>query len=794
MAVRDDEDDLLRSVALQNAQSISTARRRAEAELRKQSEWLRVTLASIGDAVVSTDADGRVSFMNRVAEKLTGWPQADALGLPLADVFRIVDEQTHETLENPALRALREGVVVGLANHTVLIARDGSERPIDDSAAPIRNELGEVAGVVLIFRDITERRKAEKAISRSEQDLVDFFENASVGLHWVGPDGTILRVNQTELDMLGYERDECLGHHIAEFHVDPPVIDDILVRLGRGETLREYPARLRCKDGSIRHVLINSNVLFEDGKFIHTRCFTLDITDRKRAEELLRQSEARLRFIMDSMPQKIFTADAAGNLDYLNPQWETFSGLTSEQLKSAGWLQLVHDADLETTRKEWQQSIATTEKFQFEHRFRRADGEYRWHFSRALPLRDEQGQVTMWVGSTTDIHEQRETANNLRRLAADLSEADRRKNAFLAMLAHELRNPLAPIRNALQIIRLSQANADVVRTTSEVIDRQIHQLVRLVDDLLDVSRISQGKIDLRLERIELSCALNQAVEICRPALDAGKYKLEINLPPEPLYIKADSVRISQVFSNLINNACKYSDPGSMISLVGRLEDNEVVVSVKDEGVGVPPDRLENIFEMFSQVDSSLERTQGGLGIGLTLVKELVELHHGTVEAHSAGLGQGSEFVVRLPGVIEDREQPQKTAAEAQVSPAPSARRILVVDDNRDAAESLSMLLRLFGNETHIANDGLEAVEAAAAFQPDVILMDIGLPKLNGYEATRKIRQQATGKNLVIVALTGWGKDEDRQRSAEAGFDQHLVKPVDHEVLLRLLSEIPGKKQ
>jgi PAS domain S-box-containing protein len=281
---RDDEDGRLRRVVLQNAQSVLLARRRAEDALRKQSEWLRVTLASIGDAVISTDIEARVTFMNRVAESLTGWALPEAAGRPLSEVFRTVDGHTRQAVESPALRALRAGAVVGMSDSMLLVARDGSELPIDDRAAPIRDEHEQLVGSVLIFRDVTQRRHAEQALRRSDDNLREFFDNASIGLHWVGPDGTILRVNQTELELLGYAREEYVGRHIADFHVSRPVIDDILARLSRGETLRGYPAQMRCKDGSIKDVQINSNVLFEDGRFIHTRCFTLDVTDRKRAE------------------------------------------------------------------------------------------------------------------------------------------------------------------------------------------------------------------------------------------------------------------------------------------------------------------------------------------------------------------------------------------------------------------------------------------------------------------------------------------------------------------------------
>jgi signal transduction histidine kinase/ActR/RegA family two-component response regulator len=372
----------------------------------------------------------------------------------------------------------------------------------------------------------------------------------------------------------------------------------------------------------------------------------------------------------------------------------------------------------------------------------------------------------------------------LRRREQREREADRRKDEFLATLAHELRNPLAPISNATSLLKLSCEDRGVFQQATETIERQLGHLVRLIDDLLDMSRISRGKLTLRHERVELAPIINQAVETCRPMVASAKHDLRVTLPSRPVYLYADPVRLCQVVSNLLNNACKFVRQDGRISLSAECRDNHVLITVKDNGIGIPPDKINGIFEMFSQVDQSLERSQSGLGIGLTLAKRLVELHGGSIDARSEGLDKGSEFVVRLP-VAFDRPPTPPQEPEDDVRPSGNLR-ILVVEDNRDSAESLAMLLRRTGNETSVAYDGEEAVEAAARQRPDVILLDIGLPRLNGFDVCRRIRKNSWAENILIIALTGWGQEEDRRKSADAGFDGHLVKPVDHGELTKLL--------
>jgi PAS domain S-box-containing protein len=654
MPANDDEEGRLRAVALQNAQSILLARRRAEEALRKQSELLRVTLASIGDAVITTDAEGRVTFLNAVAESLTGWPQAEAVGRPLSEVFQIVNEQSRKPVDNPALCALREGTVVGLANHTVLIARDGTERPIDDSASPIRDGSGVPLGAVLVFRDVTERRRAEEAQAR----LAAIVESSDDAIVSKTVDGVIRSWNAGAERLFGYAPDEVIGRSITLI-IPPERLDEeheILARIARGERVDHFETVRVTKHG--RRIVISltvSPVRDGAGRVVGASKVARDITDRKRAEEALR-------------------------------------------------------------------------------------------------------------------------------------DADRRKDEFIAVLAHELRNPLAPLRNGLHVIRLSAGDAHAVTQAGSMMERQLGHMVRLVDDLLDVSRISRNKMELRRARVLLADVLSSAVETARPAVESAGHDLVVSLPPAPVYLDADLTRLAQVFGNLLTNSAKYTEPGGRIWLAAERRGGEVVVSVRDTGIGIPADALPTIFDMFSQVDRAMERSTGGLGIGLALVKGLVEMHGGTVTAESAGPGKGSLFTVRLPAPEAAQQVVPATPAGGPARKGPK-RRILVVDDNRDAAGSMATLLKLLGNEVSTAHDGVEAVQAAEQFRPEVVLMDVGMPNLNGYEATRRIREQPWGRGMMVIALTGWGQEGDKTRSQEAGCDGHLVKPVNLSDLEELLTEL-----
>jgi signal transduction histidine kinase len=373
------------------------------------------------------------------------------------------------------------------------------------------------------------------------------------------------------------------------------------------------------------------------------------------------------------------------------------------------------------------------------------------------------------------------------RLYRDIQEGDRRKNEFLAMLAHELRNPLAPIRNAVQILRMCGSDQPDLSWALEVMERQMQQLVRMVDDLLDVSRITRGKINLQKELTDVASLVHSAVESSRPLLDERKHELTVSLPAQPVFVEADPARLAQVLANLLNNAAKYTEEGGQVWLTVEQDEGEVVFRVRDTGMGIPASMLSSVFDLFTQADRSLDRSQGGLGIGLTLVRQLVELHGGSVQAHSAGPGQGSEFVVRLPTVTAGPARPPSGNGVHEPGNPGRCCRILIVDDNVDSAESLGLLLSVKGHDVRTVHDGATALTAARTFLPEVILLDIGLPRMDGYEVARRLRQEPGLEGVLLVALTGYGQEEDRRRSLEAGFNHHFVKPVDTQALEELFA-------
>lgn len=627
-----------------------------EDSLRRQSQILEVTLASIGDAVIVTDVQGRVTFLNSVAASLTAWPEGEAQGRLLTEIFPIINERTRHPVENPVAKVLQTGTIVGLANHTTLLARDGREIPIDDSAAPIRLADGQMFGVVLIFRDITEQRRAEHARAW----LAAIIESSDDAIVSKTLDGRVTSWNPGAVRLFGYAPADIVGKPITTIIPHELYAEEVQVleRLRRGERVEHFETVRLRKDGTRVEVSLTvSPVRDEHGEIVGASKIARDITASKRAERLLR-------------------------------------------------------------------------------------------------------------------------------------EADHRKDEFLAMLAHELRNPLAPLRNAAELLCRAKHDTADLQIACGIMDRQLRQMTRLVDDLLDISRISTGHIELKEECIDLCQLLRGLESALRPSFDGSHQRLSLELPDEPLCVQGDGTRLTQVLSNILHNANKYTPLGGRITVQLRREEQDAVVSIRDTGIGIPPGMLDRVFELFSQVDRSHERSRGGLGLGLALAKRLVDLHGGSVTAHSAGEGQGSQFIVRLPL----REAAATSMAPATNPGVTRTCRVLVADDNQDAALSLGMLLQLMGHETRVVHDGLEAVDVAETFQPEVVILDLDMPRLDGYAAARRIRQRPWASEVVLVALTGWGQQADRVRATEAGFHRHCVKPVELDTLHEVVAQVGKPKQ
>jgi PAS domain S-box-containing protein len=903
------------------------ARRLAQTRVSRQRELLRVTLGSIGDAVITTDIDGNVTYLNGVAEALTGWVHSDAVGKPLDAVFRAVNEETRRPVENPAVRALRDGVVVGLANHTVLIRKDGAELPVDDSAAPIRDENGEVEGCVLIFRDVTAQRRVERerasqlhtarvlasivessddaivsksldgiirswnaaaerlfghsadhAVGRdislvipperlAEEDhiiaslkaglrihhfeterlrsdgrrllvsitvspikdeagnvvgaskivrdvtgqrqaeererrllaetasasakLHAFFEQGALFAWIIDLGGTILESNRVSWEGCGYSKEQIIGKPFWEgpwWSPSPALSEQIRSASGQaaaGHTFRGEVSYF-VADGTARTADLTIQPIRDETGAVQFLAPTgIDITDRKRAEA----DREKFVTLVESSTDFIGICDLSGMPLFVNRAGLEMVGLDSfEQARRTPFLDFFFPEDQPRIRGEFFPAVLAKGHGEIEIRFRHfKTGEARWMAYKVLTLTDDKGHPMALATVSQDITERKRMEDSLRVLAADLSQADRRKDEFLATLAHELRNPLAPMSNMVEVLKRSDGDREMLRRARDTMERQLGQMVRLVDDLLDLNRITHDRLELRQRHVELSSVIRLAVEAARPLADAAGHEIRMTLPAEPIYLYADSARLAQVFGNLLNNSCKYTGPGGRISLSAELLGSDVVVTVKDTGAGIPADKLESIFDMFTQVDPSMERSREGLGIGLTLARRLAQMHGGSIEARSAGEGLGSEFLVRLPVLIGPPEA-SEPAPKAAPGPSPT-RRILIVDDNRDSAESLAMLLNITGNETHMAHDGIEAIEAIEKHRPEVVLLDIGLPRLGGHDVCRRVRAQSWGRDIVLVALTGWGQEEDRRQSEEAGFDGHLVKPVGYADLMDLLSSL-----
>ncbi|MFN3159772.1 MAG: PAS domain S-box protein [Rubinisphaera brasiliensis] len=1045
-----------------------TRRRLSERNLRRERERLKTTLASIGDAVIVTDPEGRVTMMNGVAERLTGWNQKEANTQPLTSVFRIINETTRATVENPVAKVIATGAVVGLANHTILISRTGEEWPIDDSASPILDDDGKLLGIILIFRDITEQHAWLNRLEESENRFRNVVESRMIGIGFWNATGEITDANDLLLEMIGYSRQDLEQNKISwrdltpeEFHekderalkenneqgFSTPYEKEWIHKSGQripiligssclpGEEVRgsfwvldmtreraarqtlelqasvlesmtegvcvlneaglviyrnraervllglevdseqeSLPQRPVCQipaeampileahgtwEGESRYQRPDGRILIlfariaqvnMEGEQFFVRVHE-DVTARRAADDQLHESEERFRQLAENIDDVFYIADVeTGSLSYVSPSFKRTWGVDPTRLKSSDPLfSAVHPRDQDHVRESLQRR-KRGEATVCEFRIFTPGGQLKWIRDRSFPIRDSAGHVARIAGVAEDMTERKRIELDLRflseasrslsglidfestlqvvaslavpdfadwclvhiadsegqmiplavahvnpdkvseairvseqfppssedsagagrvfrtgkpemletisedflqavaqndkhleilrafqmesymsvpltlrgevlgvisfvtaesarrykkadldvavdlahraavaidnaRLYSDLKDADRRKDEFLAMLAHELRNPLAPIRSGLDLLRIGEQRPEVL----ELMDNQLQHLVRLVDDLLDVSRILRGKVELRKEQVELRELITRTVDAVNDQFTSRNQELTVRLPDAACWLNGDSVRLSQVIHNLLSNASKYTPPDGKVSISLERTERFLRISVRDSGIGIDSKLLPHVFELFTQAERSIDRSQGGLGIGLTVVKSLIELHGGTVSARSKGKGKGSEFRIRLP--VRGNQRQVETDEQPSSPISNETARILVVDDNLAAAKMLSMLLGAIGkHEIRMAHDGVEALAAAAAFKPDIVLLDIGLPKMDGYEVAKRLRERPETADILLVALTGYGTPEDIQRSLSVGFDEHVVKPPSLDRLKAVLNK------
>jgi PAS domain S-box-containing protein len=712
---------------------------------------------------------------------------------------------------------------------------DGTRLTALAHANPIRDESGKIIGAVNVLIDISDRKRAEE-VQRLLAAIVESSEDAIISKTLTG---RILTWNSSAERLLGYPAEEAIGKSILM--IIPPERQHeeqtIIERLRRGERIEHYETVRLTKDERRIDVSLSISPVRDDkGQVIAASKVLRDITAQKQAqqavvalkEELaiqladlrrLHEMSSRLSTTLELQPILDETLRAAvaienadmGLLSLCDGEGQGLSIGTSIGFQPE-FLNLIHRASsagacgtcYSERRRVVVPDIEVDPIFEPYRDSARKAGFRAVH---STPLITRGGKIIgvlsthfrrPYQPSTRTIHlidlcarQAVEFIENAR-LYNELRAADRSKEEFLAVLAHELRNPLAPIRNSLHIMRLSGELTSAGERVQDVMERQVSHLVRLVDDLMEVSRISRGKIELRKEPVELAEVMASAVEASRPLIEEARHQLAISLPTEPLTLEADGIRVAQIMSNLLNNAAKYTEPGGQIWLTARRDAGDVVISVRDTGIGIPPEKLPHVFDMFAQVHGMSYRNNGGLGIGLTLVRRLVELHGGRIEARSGGLGKGSEFTVRLPLSQRAVEAPVQKPRKPERSVPLANKQVLVVDDNHDAADSLAMFLKFLGASVQVAYDGTAAIDMVAKSQPEIVLLDIGMPMLDGYEVARRLRELPEGRDLLLVAMTGWGQEEDKRRTASAGFDHHLVKPVDPVKLEKLLAGFSPK--
>ena len=773
-----------------------TDRKRAEAQLRDREQRLSAffSTAAVGVAVLTPDA--RFEQVNDTFCRIVGYSRAELLKMDNAslthpDDIPLMDQKLEAVLSDRMPRFELE---------KRYIRKDGTQIWVQNSVSLTRDGAGKPLNLVVLCQDITARKRTETALKQSEHELTEFFENASEAIHWVGPNQTILRANKAELRMLGYSADEYIGRDIADFHLDKEGIGEIFARLQAGETVQAYASQMIAKDGSIRDVVINSSGYFENGDFVHSRCFTRDVTDETRAEKALRHLAA----IVETTDDAVISKDLNGIITSWNPAAQKLYGYTAEEAIGQP-VTIMIPPERPDEEPAILARLRRGERIDHYETIRIAKDGRRLHVSLTVsPIQDATGKIVGASKIARDITQQKKAQNEIARLLTaeraarqEAEVASRTKDEFLATLSHELRTPLTAMLGWLTILRSHKLDQKTTQHAIETIERNAKAQAQLIEDLVDVSRIVGGKLNLEVGPTELYPVIDAAVEVVRPAADAKHISIKLNYDPTVGPVSGDSVRLQQIVWNLLSNAVKFTPSGGSVFIDYRRKGAFAEVVVRDTGIGIAPDFLPHVFERFRQAESAATRSHRGMGLGLAIVRHLVELHGGTVSVESAGENQGSIFTIHLPLATTPKALPALVVAhDANGEPAKALNglRILLVEDEPDARELLAILLQGSGATVEAVDSATSALQRLPLFIPDVLVSDIGLPRESGYDLIRQIRAMSSDVNKIpAIALTAFATENDRKMSLSAGFQAHLAKPVEPSDLLNTIKVVINGK-
>ena len=753
-----------------------TERKRSDAALRASEARYRALIDNAPAAVAHNAMSGHFQYANKAFCRLVDYTAEELLTKTWQEITHPDDLKSDQSLGNR--------VLAGEISHYMLekryVRKDGTSVWVEMFGNFVLDDDGRPVQGVAIALDITARRRADMELRDSRERLLLAKAAARLGTHdWDIVTGAI-QWDERTCELWGIDASEQVtydlfidGLHPDDRHSTQAAVDRALDPAGDGEYFVTYRV-INRRDRATRWVKATGRVAFEHGRAVRMVGTVEDVTERTLAEANLRASEERFRELANNIDQLVWTCDRLGLATWYNDRWFEYTGGTLADMRADGWKKVHHPAHIERVITRLQRHLETGQPWEDTFPLRGKDGQYRWFLSRAIPIRDESGRVIRWFGTNTDVTEQR-------RLQDALEDNDRRKDEFLAMLAHELRNPVAPIVSAAEALEGLLSPDGKESTLVRVIQRQSTHLARLLDDLLDIGRITQGRIVLQRERMPLRACIDLAIETTQPMFRERGYRLKVTHASQSLAVDGDQVRLAQCVTNLLSNAAKYTAPGGEIRVRSCPDGNDAMIEVIDTGIGISAEFLPKVFDLFAQADTSLDRSEGGLGVGLSVCRRLVEMHGGTVMAHSAGLGHGATFTIRLPLVREPVQAPTILPETLKVS-----HRVMIVDDNQDAADVIALLLQIEGHQTLVVYSSEDALAGVVAFHPDVVLLDIGLPKLDGYEVARRMKRIVPSARLI--AVSGYGQREDKKRSSDAGFEAHLVKPVDLPTLKKLFVE------